>query len=241
MHLPTLAATLLCAAGAAATESFALEAFAVEQPDVRRPFLDVRLGYGWAPTPDRYEIRHATGTGDVAQVATVADDPAHAISLGWVGGKLAPIGPVGGIEMNLTTVSQHLDGFSDGGVAVALPGNQPELGYQSYGGTLLGGLGLRLARNLHVEALGTLGGGWIDMEFPNDSATGTIDGGGTYWSYGARVGAYLAIDVFVIGVVGIWSETSYEADANWDDGSNTATEGEFDGFGVRLEIGARIQ
>jgi hypothetical protein len=235
MLFRTAVASLLCIASVSAAEDFWLEE--------ELPFVDIRLGYGFAPKPDSYNVDVAFdplfGGGYVTLTDTVDSDSATTLSYSIVGGTIDPLGVLFGAEAVYAFDSQEFVSRTLAGVPVATPADPTSLQYQTIGGNLLCGAGLALGRNVHIELLGVLGIGAMDLDFANGASTNNTDGEGWFWNAGVRGGIYFTYRRFVIGGLVEWSSMEYKAEANWAD-SVTTVEDTITGVGGRIEIGYHI-
>ncbi len=233
MLFRTAAASLLCIASVSAAEDFWL--------DEALPFVDIRLGYGLVPKPDVYKVDVADyGLPHFIEVNTVDSDQASNLSYSIVGGVMDPVGPLIGIEMTYASSSQELIAREINGVAQPIPADASSLQYRTLGGSLLAGVGFALDKRFHLEALGVLGGGSLDLDFPNGAADEQNDGQGWYWNAGVRGGIYFTWRRLVIGALCEYGTTEYRAEANWAN-SNTSVNDSYSGLGWRMEIGYHIQ
>ena len=94
-------------------------------------------------------------------------------------------------------------------------------------------------KRFHLEALGVLGGGSLDLDFPNGAADGQNDGQGWYWNAGIRGGLYFTWRRLVVGALCEYGTTEYRAEANRAN-SNTSVNDSYSGLGWRMEIGYHI-
>jgi len=229
--LRTVAATLLVLSTACA-EDFWL--------DEELPFVDIRLGYGLTPIPSEYAVEVGTVPAGPTfpQALTVEEDQANSLAYSIVGGNMSPFGPLFGGELVYNYVSQHVTANSINGVPV-VPLPPASLQYRTIGGNFLAGVGWALSSNFHLEALGVIGVGAMDLDFTDGIGT-KVDGEGWYWNTGVRGGAYFTWGRLVIGGLVEYTRLDYTADANWA-ANNTEVDDVESGIGYRLEIGYHIQ
>lgn len=237
MRFPlTLVPILLAGQVAAAEDDFWL------REDL--PFIDIRFGVASVPIPDQYpvtvDIYPAYGGGTVTYADDMDEDQATSFSYTIIGGILDPVGPLYGFELVHTFATQNLVARTENGVTTPAGPDPSSLQYRTLGGNLLYGLGIQLSPNVHLEALGVAGAGCVDLEFADYPGVEQADGGGHYWTIGARVGAYVTYRRLVLGICADYSTLQLDAHEDWIDAS-TSTETDVTGFSARFEIGYHIK
>jgi hypothetical protein len=145
-----------------------------------------------------------------------------------------------GVEAVYSYASQELNDRTLGGVTTAAPADATSLQYRTIGGNLMCGPGLALGDHVHLEMLGVIGVGAMDLDFASGDMTYNSDGEGWYWNAGVRGGIYYTYRKFVIGAVVEWSRIEYKAESNWPDVVTTVDD-TVTGVGARIEIGFHIQ
>ncbi len=239
MSLRTATASLLILA--TATSASAADDYWLQED---LPFVDIRLGYGLLPIPGSYKVDVVdyppAAPFQGVENNTMDTDAAHALSYSIVGGRMDPIGPLFGGELVYTWATQRLQARELDGVPQPIPADSASLQYRTFGGNVLAGAGWALTRNLHVEGLGVLGIGGLDLDFPNGAGNGQNDGEGWYWNAGVRGGIYFTWRKLVIGALCEYTRMAYKAESNWF-ASNTSVDDSVSGIGWRMEIGYHIQ
>jgi len=242
MRLLLALTPILCAAAIPAADDID----AILRGDEQLPFVEIRFGVGKTPIPSEYPVKLTLfpdyyPPGSTAKIVDQVDtDTATTFSYGIVGADLHPYGLVGGVEMVYAQASQDVTSRTLDGVDVAVPDEGASLRYSSFGGNALIGLGLALGPHAHLEGLGVLGAGGLDLDFAGGDVAHQSHGSGWYWNYGLRGGAYYRIGRFVIGGIVEWTHLKLEASKDWMDVS-TSTDTDVSGIGYRLEIGYHIQ
>lgn len=229
---------ILCAAAIPAADDID----AILRGDEQLPFVEVRFGVGKTPIPDYYPVKAVMfDSGYTFPVEDYVDtDKANSFTYGIVGADLHPFGLVGGAEMVYSQASQHVTQHTEDGVDVPVPEGGSSLRYSTFGGNGLLGVGLALGPRAHLEALGVLGVGGLDLDFSDGTAEGQNHGSGWYWNYGLRGGAYYRFGRLVLGAVVEYSHIKIDASKDWANAS-TSTSTDASGIGYRLEIGYHIQ
>jgi hypothetical protein len=228
----TAVASLLIVATACAADDFWLE------EDL--PFVDIRLGYGLVPKPDIYEINTAIhGGGQQTWTDSVDSNQAQALSFSVVGGTISPFGALFGAELIYASDSQDLTEHKLNGTPVPIPPDHSSMQYRTFGGNIMAGVGLALNRNVHLEGLGVLGVGALDLDNASTLANSQMDGGGWCWNAGVRGGLYFTWRKLVIGAVAEYSRMSYQAEVHWVDATDNMKD-TITGMGGRIEIGYHI-
>jgi hypothetical protein len=236
--------TALCASIATGAETLPYRGVVADDAwiDGRKPFIDMRLGFGLMPTPETYDVsigRPPAIGPDQSMTSEMGSDQATAFSYGLIGGSLQPVGLLYGGEIVYMDAQQRVESQTLNGVPVAST-NFSDYQYRTFGFNALVGVGWRINRYLHLEGLGVLGAGWNDMEFGNSMGTSQQDGSGDYWNAGVRGGVYLTYERMVIGFVLDYSRVSYSADSEWVD-ATTSVDDTFSGLGMWLQIGVHVQ
>jgi hypothetical protein len=204
-------------------------------------WVEVRLGVGRSTIPDTYPVHvKIYGGGDLEFVDSVDNDTATTFSYTMIGADLRPYGLVGGVELIGSEANQKLTHRTINGVDQPMAQDPSRLRFATLGGNGLLGCGLSLGSHAHVEALGVLGGGGLNLDFANGTGEWESQGSGWYWNYGLRGGIYYRIHRFVIGALVEYMHTEYHADRGWDT-VETSTDTDVSGIGYRLEIGYHIQ
>ncbi len=236
MLLRPAVASLLLIASASAVEDFWL--------NEELPFVDIRLGYALQPRPDSYSVYVANypsiGGAEYERVDAVDGNRTPAVTYSIVGGTIDPVGPLFGAEISYASDSQQLTGQTIAGAAQPLPAEPTSLQYRTIGGSALAGIGWAINRYVHLEGLGVLGIGTIDLDFADPTGALKSDGEGWYWNAGVRGGIYFTWRKLAVGALVEYSQQSYRAGANWAD-SRTTVDDSVSGVGTRIEIGYHIQ
>lgn len=249
---PTLSrCALLCAAFLPATLAVAAEddLDAILSGKEQMPWVEIRLGVGQTVIPDAYptkvvfypgEPQGAPGIDEWDLERTMDDDHGMAYSYGIIAANLRPFGLVGGVEMVYVQQSLDLAASTSNGVEQDVPADAAGIRYQSFGGNALFGVGYALGANAHLELLGILGAGGVDVGIHTGDMLHQVSSSGWYWNYGVRGGVYYRFGKFVLGGLVEYSHINVDVSQGWAD-SYTYTETDASGVGYRIELGYHIQ
>lgn len=206
------------------------------------PFVQLRLGLGSVPKPAQYSFEIAD-TNPVQRYDDRVDaSRATELSYGIVGGRLNPAGWLFGGELCYAWTGETLERRTQGSVSTPAPADAAQMTYRTLGVNALAGVGLRVRPRVHLELLGVLGAGAVDIGAAEANLQDHADGGGWYWNAGVRAGAYVTWRRLVVGahVTGLYIDYR-DIDAGlaqtnqrvrWED-----SEG---GVAARLELGYHI-
>lgn len=203
------------------------------------PFVDVRLGIGLLNLPTEWEMQAGGTGGSFTYTDRFADDPALNVTYSIVGGLLNPVGMLYGGEITYVQTDMQLESRTVGGVVTPTPAAAHTLQYRHIGLNYLMGPGLAMGEHLHLEVLGLIGLGAVDISFAAPGQTDAVNGGGWYWNGGVRGGLYFTWRRLTLGAS---ADFLYlDIDAAQDDAVNDVNvDLEEAVWAARLEIGYHI-
>jgi len=208
------------------------------------PYVNLRLGYGFAPVPTTYHYTYEPIVPGPAtdQIDHYSTDTLPAYSLGLIGGSNAPVGWVLGIEGVLVNGKQRFrDTVVNGAVTPRNPGTPDSL-YRSYGANVLAGIECNFRQRYRLELLGFAGGGRVRLNQLTFALDQNQEGSGWYSTMGVRAGLYATIRRFVVGMcVDYATSEIHDVTVAWLGGNSYYFPTTWSGLGGRIELGYRLQ